>query len=345
MPSPHLLLRSTILLALLAAFASCDGRDSLLAPPHFGALATDSAQGRIAFVSNRDGNNEIYVMNADGSGVTRLTDNPAIDQDPAWSPDGTRLAFASTRDGNLELYVMNADGSGVTRLTTDPAKDLRPAWCGTRIAFDSDRYLQSFPDIYVMNDDGTGVTRLTTDNAASDEYPAWSPSCDRIAYSYDPYGTAASIYVMNVDGSGIHSLGGSGRNRFPAWSPDGTRIAFSSERDDPGNSREIYVMNADGTQPTRLTVDSSFHIYDFPAWSSDGAQIAFQSYATAAPGIYVMNADGSGVTQLADSVSITRIAWFGSAAPPPPPPPAEIHIGDLDASATRAGTSITVTRR
>jgi len=275
-------------------------------------VSPPSLAGKIAFTSNRDGNNEIYVMNADGSGVTRLTDNPAIDQDPAWSPDGTRLAFSSTRDGNYEIYVMNADGSGVTRLTTDPARDASPAWCGPRIAFQSDRYLSPFYDVYVMNDDGTGATRLTIRNASSDEYPTWSPSCDQIAYSYDPEGFAASIYVMNADGSGDHSLVvGPGKNRYPAWSPDGTRIAFSTDRDTPGSSDEVYVMNADGTQQTRLTVRTDYHRYLLPAWSSDGTQIAFQANSIAEPGTYVMHADGSGVMQLADGVFYNRAAWFG----------------------------------
>src|SRR5437016_4483694 len=76
-----------------------------------GASATEGAEGRIAFVSNRDGNNEIYVMDANGSGVTRLTNNAAGDSGPAWSPDGTQIAFSSSRDGNAEIYAMNADGS------------------------------------------------------------------------------------------------------------------------------------------------------------------------------------------------------------------------------------------
>ncbi|UCC48931.1 MAG: PD40 domain-containing protein, partial [Gemmatimonadota bacterium] len=76
----------------------------------------------------RDGNYEIYVMNADGSNPVRLTDNPAGDYEPAWSPDGTRIAFMSYRDGNYEIYVMEADGSNPARLTDNPAGDNHPAW-------------------------------------------------------------------------------------------------------------------------------------------------------------------------------------------------------------------------
>jgi Tol biopolymer transport system component len=313
-------LGSVPVFALLAFAAGCDRHEAPVAPPHLGDVVAQSVSGTIAFTSSRDGNNEIYVMNADGSGVTRLTDNPAIDQDPAWSPDGTRLAFTSTRDGNYELYVMNADGSGVTRLTTDPARDQHPAWCGTRIAFDSDRYLQQMPDIYVMNDDGTGVTQLTI-SSTFDQYPAWSPSCEQIAYTADPFGHAW-IVLMNADGSGGHNLVfDADKNRFPAWSPDGTRIAFSTDRDSPGNNTDIYLVNADGTQPTRVTPWSDFRVefrwYDLPAWSPDGTQIAFQRiFGVSPPGTYVINVDGSGLTQLGDGV-FNRPAWTGPSAPTP----------------------------
>ena len=87
-----------------------------------------SDQGRIAFVSTRAGNAEIYVMNADGSDQTNLINDPAVDSAPTWSPDGAKIAFYSDRDGNGEIYVMNADGSDQTNLTNDPEDDWAPAW-------------------------------------------------------------------------------------------------------------------------------------------------------------------------------------------------------------------------
>ena len=85
-------------------------------------------EGKIAFMSDRDGNQEIYVMNADGSNQTRLTNNPGWDESPCFSPDGTKIAFESLRDGDPEIYVMNADGSNQTRITNNPAYDGHPSW-------------------------------------------------------------------------------------------------------------------------------------------------------------------------------------------------------------------------
>jgi Tol biopolymer transport system component len=271
-------------------------------------VSVPSVAGKIAFTSNRDGNNEIYVMNADGTGVTRLTNNPAADGQPAWSPDGSRVVFTSNRDGNNELYVMNADGTGVTRLTDNPALDVTPAWSpdGSRIVFVSER--DGNDEIYVMNADASAVTRLTS-NPTWDGEPAWSPDGSRLAFVSNRGGTL-DVYVMNADGTGVAQLT-TGWSADPAWSPDGGRIAFKGYTD---GSHEIYVMNADGTGVTRLTNVAGTD--ETPVWSPDGSRIAFGSERDGDLEIYVMNADGTGVTQLtSNTFADAQPAWFGAAVP------------------------------
>ena len=264
--------------------------------------------GRISFVSNRDGNREIYVMNADGSGQTRLTNNTESDRDPSWSPDGRRIAFSlygfthrvesqggesyRASYGNLEIYVMNADGSGHTRLTNNTEGDWDPSWSpdGQRIVFSSDRDGNS--EICVMNADGSGQTRLTN-NTEGDRDPSWSPDGRRIAFKSSRDGKS-EIYVMNADGSSQTRLTNNTEGDWdPSWSPDGRRIAFTSSRD--GKS-EIYVMNADGSSQTRLTNNTDAD-WD-SSWSPDGQRIVFSSDRDGDHEIYIMNADGSDVRQL-----------------------------------------------
>ena len=286
-----------------------------------GQAAFPGQNGRIAFESDRDGNAEIYAMNADGSAPTRLTNNTALDFTPAWSADGTKIAFESTRDGNTEIYVMNADGSGQTRRTNNAASDGDPSWSpdGTKIAFQSNR--DGNFEIYAMNADGSGQTRLTN-NAASDGFPTWSPDGTKIAFqSHRDAGGNGEIYAMNADGSAQTRLTTDvAIEAHPHWSPDGTKIAFESNRD--GNF-EVYVMNADGSGQTNRT--NSPTVDDLPTWSPDGTKIAFRSDRDGNTEIYAMNAGGSGQTRLTNnSASDSRPDWgplAGVAYPTPTPTP------------------------
>ena len=212
---------------------------------------------KVAFGSRRDGNWEVYVMNADGSGVaTRLTNHPAEDNAPSWSPDGARIAFGSNRDGNYELYVMNVDGSGVaTRLTNHPAWD-GPAlmWSpdGTKIAFNSQR--DGNVEVYVINADGSGVPARLTNDPARNVATDWSPDGAQILFESDRDGNY-EVYAMNADGSGVPTrlTNNPASDAFATWSPDGTKIVFSSVRSGLG-SYELHVMNADGSAVTRMGV-------------------------------------------------------------------------------------------
>src|SRR6185295_19555019 len=127
---------------------------------------------RIAFVSSRSGNQDIWVMNADGSELGNLSNNPAQDSQPSWAADGT-IAFVSDRDGNSEIYVMSSNGSSQTNLTHNPANDLRPDWSAdsSQLVFQTDRDGNS--EIYSMYRDGSSQTNLTN-HPAEDTNPSWS---------------------------------------------------------------------------------------------------------------------------------------------------------------------------
>jgi len=253
------------------------------------AITAIAAAGQIAFISDRDGARDIYVMNADGSGVTRLTNSQAFKYSLVWSPDGAKIASSSDRDGNDEIYVMNADGTGLVDLSNNPATDFAGGWSpdGTKIGFHSNR--DGNWEIYVMNADGSGVTRLTnTQDTAWSYGPVWSPDGSRIAFVRSSSTNNGGIYVMNADGSNVVRLT---YGVFPAWSPDGTKIAFLSS---PGG--EVYVMSADGSGVTRLTTTEG--VFE-PAWSPDGTKIVFENERDGE--IYLMNADGSGARNLTNN--------------------------------------------
>jgi hypothetical protein len=182
-----------------------------------------------------------------------------MNSDPTWSPDGTKLAFVSDRDGRqkLEIWVINLDGTGLVRLTTNTLHgsgasgeiyglDLYPAWSpdGTLIAFASGRDIPGTPALFVMNSDGSNQKKITNDE---DRYPTWSPDSQRIAF----YRSNAGINIVNRDGTNVVNVAQDGF--IPAWSPDGTRFAF--QRLDPGIdfNPAIFVMNADGSNPVKIT--------------------------------------------------------------------------------------------
>ncbi len=297
-PGPMRASLRTLPIALLAAACSSDAVTGPTSASLRRLAPSAIGNGPIAFHSVRDGDYEIYVMNADGSGQTNLTSNGAQDIYPAWSSDGTKIAFTSSRDGNGEIYVMNADGTGQTRLTNNGVIDYYPTWSpdGTKIAFATDRTGFNY-EIYVMNADGSAQTNLSN-SPYYEDYPAWSPDGTKIAFISNRTG-GFQVYVMNADGSGQTNVTNSGLDdRLPAWSPDGLKIAFVRF---VSFQFEIFVMNADGSGQTNLSNHAASDYW--PEWSPDGTKIAFTSDRDGNNEIYIMNADGSGQTRLTNDPS------------------------------------------
>ncbi len=276
------------------------------------------APGRIAFVSDRDGNQEIYVMNADGSAQVNLTQNSAVDEDPWWSPDGSEISFRSMRAGQSDLWTMDADGKNVKRVTNDGAVDGQLRWSpdGQRIAYYSFAE-QEQGYLWVANADGgdpkavlTAIHPAGVDQQCAGGFPGgWFPDGQHILYRGSwGEGSALQICSAKSDGSEIHAIYGErgASATYPAFSPDGSKIAFVTNRD--GND-EIYVMDADGSNLQRVTDDDAPD--EWPSWSPDGTWIVFASQHDESFEIRIMHPDGSGLKKLTDNATgnNTKPAW------------------------------------
>ena len=243
-------------------------------------LGTMSAHSKIVFQSGRNGKLDIYVMNSDGTGQTRLTHNEAHDFAAAWSPNGRQIAFTRARDDeDLEIYVMDADGGNQHNLTHHPALDGDPDWSpdGSQIAFTSER--TNGLSIFVMDPDGANVSQLT--EGPFDVIPKWSPDGKRIAFeAMLGLGHGRQIYVMNADGTnrwqvsepipqaGMFMMG---------WSPDGKKILYTAAIDLLVMKSSLVIATLhprkhEAVKHERVPLPKKMHI-DGAAWGADGKSV------------------------------------------------------------------------
>lgn len=243
--------------------------------------------GKVAFVSTRTGNKEIYLMDYDGFNTQRLTGNRSINLNPDFSPSGKEISYTSYKAGNPDLYRRELFTGTEARISSSRGLNFGGAWApdGNRIALAMSK--DGISQIYTINKDGKQAIRLTKSRAI-DVSPAWAPDGSRIAFVSDRLGKP-QVFIMDADGQNIRRLTTSGSyNVSPRWSPKGDRIVYCRQQ---GNGFQIYAINPDGTGDTRLTSEGS---NEHPRWSPDGRFITFSSNRGGKEAIFLMRADGTG---------------------------------------------------
>ena len=287
--------RGTIItLLLMAAIVGCRPRPTTPQPglspvtsPFLSPIATPKSDaGRLLFHSNRAGNYDIYMLDIETGEVSRLTDSPDHEIEPALSPDGTRIAFARTRFNprGQDIYVMNTEGADPERITY--MKDsiaMCPDWSpdGDEIIFYATR--ASHFHLFAVSPE-RGEVREIPSSPQNDMMPDWSPDGTRIVFASDREGRG-ELYVMSPDGSNLQRLTDSMMDEWrPRWSPDGNYIVFQ------GNYTghwELYLLNIETGEIERLT-DGSEESRE-PYWSGDGRLIYYAHEEQGGYNLYVLD--------------------------------------------------------
>ena len=302
------------------------------------AHAALGANGKIAFSSSHTGNIEIFAVNADGTNLTRLTNDggagphPAwsADQNPEWSPDGTRIAFDSSRSGDFRLWVMDADGGNMKQLTADHPTETQqaPAWSpdGMKIAFEGASAGRT--DVWIMNADGSNPVKLTGAIPSGAHNPAWSADGRRIAFEGGP---GPDVWVINVDGSNPVDLTANVGISIsePAWSPLGPEIAVAWVEDvSTTGIANLWVMNVDSREMRRVTdVAMPRTGFGYPAWSPDGSQLASNGMGG---NVYVMGIDGTDARRVTNTGEVVGAPDWQPVGGPNPPGVAVESFGVVD---------------
>lgn len=245
----------------------------------------------IAFISDRSGTREIWLMDYDGTNQRKITNHQTLTLNPSFSPDGERLVYTGFTSDESHLYLVHRRGGGRVRLSTGLNLNTSPVFSpdGNTIAFVGS--VRGNPDIYLIDDSGSNLRRLTS-GSSIESTPSWSPTGRQIAFTSGRAGSP-QIYVMDAEGTNVRRISHEGSwNDDAVWSPDGESLAYTSR---VSGRFQIRLMNLITGESRLLAGEGS---NEQPAWSPDGRWIVFMSNRTGRWQVYRMGIDGLGLIRL-----------------------------------------------
>ena len=287
----------SIMLAIFSAAASAPAQAPAPSRNHGSAPSVSPDGTKIAFLSERDGAEDVFVIAADGTGELRLTKTSEAESQPGWSADGRQIWFSVFAGGASRIDSIGLDGKDLRLLGTVPGRALQMSPDGKRILYWTGTWTAM--KMFSSDLDGSGARQLT-DGSGVVWGAHWSPDGRRIAFADKDAGGDLHVYVIEADGSGRRQatrLGAADlREQMPAWSPDGTRLAVQAgAKNQPAH---IWIVDVATGRGRKLGADTEAYQDEVPAWFPDGNRIAFQSDRTGRMEIWVMNADGSEPRQI-----------------------------------------------
>ncbi len=261
---------------------------------------------QIAFISDRGGNKELYVMEADGSGKRAVTSNGAINLFPSWSPDSRALLYTSYKSGSPDVWTIHRGAQPGGRLLNNGNSKFRATWAPKNGTIALVMNKKANTGLYTVGSNGKRLQRLTT-HRAIETSPSWSPDGKRIAFVSDRSG-APQVYIKDLGSGEERRLTFEGAyNAQPAWSPTGEWIAYAALT---GSNFDLYLTDPDTGFTTPLVVHPRSD--EDPAWSPDGRKIVFRSSRRGRRDLYRIDVDGRNLMRLTESFgNCTNPAWSG----------------------------------
>lgn len=264
-------------------------------------LPVVSPDGRhIAFVSDRAGANDLFVISTDGTGEVQLTHTPEYESPAGWTRDGRRVLFSVFTNGLSTLYAIGPGGSDLREVGRFSGRGPMPSANGKRVVYMAGTWTAT--RLMVSSMDGSKSHQIT-DGSSIAWNTHWSPDGKRLAFTgrTNPASELA-IFVLNADGSRLRQITriapAEGGAQWPVWSPDGKQLAVQVNNRSSKNSAYIWIADVATGEARKLGVHDKAYLDETPSWFPDGKRIAFQSDRTGRMEIWIMNVDGSGQVQV-----------------------------------------------